>query len=87
MRGYVMVLLLAAVGCGVSPQDQVAEVAEAYCKCVLPSDTTCPAQVESSLTSVTDACVTCVFEHQHRCASMQEDCTQLCTTQQTPGGP
>ena len=87
MRGLVLVLLVAAVGCGVSPQDEVADVAQAYCKCVLPSDKTCPAQIEMALSSVSDACSTCVFDHQHRCASMQEDCTPLCTSNPTPGGP
>jgi hypothetical protein len=87
MRGLVMALLVAVAGCGVSPQDEVADVAEAYCKCVLPSDKTCPSQIEMALPSVTDACQTCVFDHQHRCASMQADCTQLCSMNPTPGGP
>jgi hypothetical protein len=78
MRGLVMALLVAAAGCTVSPQDEVADVAEAYCKCVLPGDKTCVSQFESFITSVSDACQQCVFEHQHRCASMQVDCTQLC---------
>jgi len=75
-------LLLLAVGCGVSPQDEVDAVAQAYCGCVLPSDKMCVSQFETFITSVSDACSQCVFDHQHRCASMQTDCSQLCLSNQ-----
>ncbi len=89
MRGLALVLLVAAAGCGgVSTQDEVEAVAEAYCNCVLPTDKTCVTQFEMFITSVSDACQQCVFDHEHRCAAMQTDCSQLCiTNMNTPGGP
>ena len=80
-----LVLLCLAAGClpaPPTPQDQVDEVAQAYCGCVLPGDKTCVTQFETAITTVSDACVQCVFDHEHRCAAMQTDCTQLCV-----GGP
>lgn len=83
-RGLALVLLCLAASCGVSPQDQVDEVAQQYCDCVLPSDRTCVSQFEMVIMTVSDACSQCVFDHEHRCASMQSDCTQLCITNPTP---
>jgi hypothetical protein len=85
MRGLAMALLVAAAGCGtVSPADEVAEVAEQYCTCALPGNKMCVQQFEQFVTTVSDACSQCVFEHERRCASMQTDCTQLCLQQQVP---
>ena len=68
--------------------DEVAEVAETYCACALPGNKMCVQQFEAFVSSVSDACSQCVFEHERRCASMQTDCTQLCLSNQTPpGGP
>jgi hypothetical protein len=82
MRGLAIALVLA--GCTVSPQQQVEEVAEQYCACVLPGNKMCVSQFESFVSSVSDACTQCVFDHEHRCASMESDCTQLCVRNQTP---
>lgn len=82
MRAFAVVLLLA--GCTVSAAEQVEEVAVQYCACVLPGDKTCVTQFESFVSTVTDACMQCVDDHRHRCASMETDCTQLCVRNQTP---
>lgn len=70
-----------------TPQDEVREVAESYCRCLAQSDSKCVDELVSSLgTSVPLQCSDCVFEHERTCASMIEVCTPLCSRQQG-GGP
>jgi len=78
MRGLVVVFALVA-GCQLTSQAQVDDVATELCHCFAPADTTCPTELENALgSSVSDACVQCVFDDQRTCAAMLDDCTPLC---------
>jgi hypothetical protein len=80
---------IAVAGChATTPQEEVAQVADAYCTCVAPGDDTCVLQIEQAFSGgVPDECASCVYEHEKLCASLIQECTPLCQTQiATPGG-
>ncbi len=88
MRGLVVAVAMLA-GCHLTPQSQVQEVAEQFCRCAEPGIGGCEAMVEQELGAmVTQSCVDCVFDHEHTCASMIDECPQLCFSfnQPQPGG-
>ena len=87
----VLALVVVLVGCTQTPQEKSQDVCQAYCSCIEPGGL--PGQLEScvqtmclpQLPPVTDACLTCVFEHEQTCPEMYDQCDSLCLpTGQTP---
>jgi hypothetical protein len=87
MRGLAVVLLVGA--CALSPQSEVQDVAQAYCRCYEPGQQSCVDMVTQEIgNSVSPECSQCVFDDQRTCAAMISDCTSLCFRIVTPpGGP
>jgi hypothetical protein len=87
MRPLAIVIVLALVGCQMSQQAEVENVADTFCHCIAPEDATCVDQLVQSLGTVSDACDQCVFENERTCASLIVDCIPLCSRQiSTPKG-
>jgi len=91
MRGIVVLVVAALVGCTQTPQEKAHDVCEAYCNCfepgALPSTTTTCIEQEclGAVQIVSDACLDCVFAHDQVCSDLEQDCTDLCfPMDQTP---
>ena len=79
------------VGCTQTAQEKAQDVCQAYCDCVdpgaLPSvlDECVTQQCLPQLPTVSDDCLTCVFEHDQVCPELFDRCDSLCISPaQTP---
>jgi hypothetical protein len=89
-----LLLVLAVVaGCVQTPEERAQTVCNTFCDCVV--GTAQPAAVQSCVTvdclpsipPVSDACLSCVYQHESTCASLESECQALCLQQPQPGGP
>jgi hypothetical protein len=92
MRWLVLVLAVMA-GCVQTPEQRAETVCSTFCDCVVGQqqpgaiqmciDTDCL----PTLPPVTDACLSCVYQHESACTSLESTCTSLCLRSPQPGGP
>jgi hypothetical protein len=97
MRGILAVLVTVCLGgCfDTTPEERVAVICDALCKCnapPLPSEQQlCVSQCQQEFAQVAgqvgDSCVSCVESHVKMCATLENDCDSVCQISPPPPPP
>lgn len=80
-----VVLVLALAGCTVPPEQRARDVCTAVCNCLeigTSQVNQCITDCIPDIGTVSDDCLTCVYENSQTCSALFQDCEQLCSSQQ-----
>jgi len=81
MRRVGLVLLLLAGCAGDSTEQRARTVCTAYCDCFVTAGgvDACVEDCIPDIPPVSDECLQCVYESSQTCATLDEQCTDLCS--------
>ena len=83
-----LALLALFAGCHMSPEQREHDVCTAFCDCVVT-----PGMVDKCITddcvpqlqtTVSDACLDCVYMNSQTCTTLFNDCSDMCLDTSTP---
>jgi len=86
MRGIVLSCVLATLGCHATAAEEARDVCTVLCRCASTIGQAACVDDCTAAIHATDDCVTCVFDNETTCATVNAECRPMCFQQPPPQG-